>query len=106
MLQSNLSNIKYATRSADASAYQNDNMIKYEANYEYQYTAAADGEDTVIIPDLVGALRVLHIVNEIKGMAVTDFSFNSNTGQINLLNGITLTGGQTLFIIYVNMVTS
>lgn len=106
MLQSNLGNSKYATRSSNTSTYQIRNMIKYEANYEYQYTAVADGENTIIIPVLIGALRILHIVNEIKGMPVTDFSFNTNTGQINLLNNVALTAGQTLFIIYVNLMTN
>ena len=106
MLQSNLGAIKYGTRFFKDYYLQPDDMIKYERNIEYQYTAVADGENVIIIPALIGALRILHIVNEIKGMPVTDFSFNPNTGQVNLLNGVSLGSGQTLFIIYVVLVTS
>lgn len=96
----------YATRANIISTEQYIDMIKYERNIEYQYTAAVDGETIVLIPALVGALRILHIVNEIRGMQVVDFSFNANTGQLNLLNGVSLAAGQTLFIVYVVLVTS
>ena len=106
MIQANSTQVKYATRFNIGILTQDDNMIKYERNIEYQYTAVADGENIIIIPALAGALRILHIVNEIRGMQVIDFSFNPNNGQINLLNGITLGAGQTLFIIYVVLITS
>ena len=96
----------YATRADIISTDQNTDMIKYERNIEYQYTAAIDGEKIIFIPAMVGALRIVGIVNEIRGMQVADFSFNTNTGQLNLLNGVSLGSGQTLFITYAVLVTS
>ena len=105
MIQSNLGAIKFGTRYFNTNT-QIEDMIKYERNIEYQYTAVADGENIIIIPALIGALRILSIVNEIRGIMTADYSFNPNTGQISLLNGITLGAGQTLFIVYTVLITS
>ena len=106
MLQSNLGDLKYGTRASIHATNQPSNMIKYERIIEYQYTASADGEKIIILPSLIGALRIVRIDNEIKPMAFADFSFNPNSGQINLLNEVSLGVGQTLFIIYAVLITS
>ena len=105
-VQAYLGPVKYATRFNNSILTHDDDMIKYERNIEYQYTAVADGENIIIIPALIGALRILSIVNEIRGMMTADYSFDPNTGQISLLNGITLGAGQTLFIVYTVLITS
>lgn len=107
MLQSNQSSLKYATRFKKVYYPPNpDDMIKYEQNLPFEYTAAADGETVIILTQLIGALRILQIEKEIKPMAATDFSFNNNTGQISLLNGQEMAKDETLYGIYVKLITS
>jgi hypothetical protein len=111
MQLSNLSNEKYSTRFKKVFNPENpDDMIKYEANFEVQYTATASivlgGETVIIIPELVGALKIIQIEKETKPMFKTDYSFNSNDGRINLLNGYGLEDGESLFIIYAKLITS
>ena len=93
--------ILYATRFRKTT--NQDNVIKYEQNLEYQYTASADGENIIVINSLIG-MRVVQIEREIKPIYTTDYSFNSFNGQINLLNGVQLSSGETLFIIYAKIV--
>ena len=81
-------------------------MIKYEKVLPYSYTAVADGETVIILTALIGALRITQIEKEIKPMLSTDFSFNTNTGQINLLNGISMAAGETIFILYAILMTT
>jgi len=107
MLQSNLSNIKHATRFKKVFYPENeDPMIRYEKVLEVQYTALADGETSVIIPALIGAIRITQIEKEIKPMSTADFSFNPTNGQVNLLNSVSLSAGESLFILYAVLVTS
>jgi len=106
MLQSNLSNEKYSTRFKKVYFPLNiDDMIRYEQVLETQYTAVNDGETVVILAELIGA-RVVQIEREIKPMAMTDFGFNVNLGRINLLNGVALSAGESLFILYSKLITS
>jgi hypothetical protein len=107
MLLSNLSKDKYATRFKKLYYPENeDPMIKYEQVIPWEYTASTDGETVIIIPELVGALRLTQIEKEIKPIKEADYSFNSSSGQINLLNGVSMAAGETLFILYVKLVTS
>jgi hypothetical protein len=107
MLQSNLNNTIYATRYQKIFNPPNpDAMIKYEQVFEYQYTAAADGETIIILSALIGALRIIDIEKEIRPINIANYSFNSNTGQLNLLNGVAMAAGETLFITYALLITS
>ena len=107
MLQSNLNTKFYATRYQKIYFPANpDAMIKYEQVLEYQYIAAADGETIIIIPTLIGSLRIIDIEKEIRPINLANYSFNSNTGQINLLNGVAMAAGETLFITYVLLITA
>lgn len=107
MLQSNLGNELYATRFKQAYNTLNPgDMPKYERILETQYTAAADGENIILIQALIGALRIAQITKEIKPMYLPDYSFNPNSGQINLLNDIYLSKDETLFILYAVLITS
>lgn len=108
MLQSNLSFDKYATRFKKIYYPENENpMIRFEQVLSYTYTAAADGESVIIIPAMIGALRITQIEKEIKPLDGTvDFGFNSSNGQTNLLNGLTLAAGEKLFYLYAVLITS
>lgn len=106
MLQSNQSDIKYATRFKKIYNPPNpDDMIRYEQPLEYQYTAAADGETVIILPALIGN-RIVQIEKEIKPVFTANYTFNPNNGQITLLNGVVLDAGESLFIIYAVLITS
>lgn len=106
MLLSNLSNNKFSTRFKKVyNPINPDDMIRYEQVLETQYTAVNDGETVVILSELIN-MRVVQIEKEIKPMAMSDFGFNTNNGQINLLNGVTLSAGESLFILYSKLITS
>jgi len=106
-IDSNLNKNKYATRFKKVYDPPNpDDMIKYEQTIPWTYTAIADGETVIIIPELIGAERIVQIEKETKPMFETDFSFNNNTGQITLLNGITMAKDESLFILYALLITS
>lgn len=103
MQRSDASGEKYATRFRQAT--NEDVMVKYESTEEWQYTAGADGETVAVIPALVG-MRVIQIERELKPMFSNDWGFNANSGQITLLNGVSMAFGETLFILYAKMVES
>lgn len=106
-IRTNLSNAKYATRFKKIFDPPNEDlMVKYEQLLEWQYTAAAEGETVIIIPDLIGVERIAQIEKEIKPLFTADYSFNTNTGQITLLNGVEMTPGETLFILYAVLITA
>lgn len=94
---------KHATRNLHFS--NSENMVHYEQTLELDYTSNADGTTSIAILGLIG-MRIVQIEKEIKPLKTTEFLFNSNTGTISLLGGITLDNGQSLFIIYANIITS
>jgi len=97
---------KYATRNQTVGNNINLEDMYYEQNIGIDYTAASDGETVIIIPELANALRIVQLEKEIKPVLVANFSFNSPAGRINLLNGVTMSTGQTLFIIYAKLITA
>lgn len=107
MLQSNLAITKYATRFKKVYNPPNpEDMIKYERVLPVEYTASSDGETSFILTDLVDALRIVQIEKQIQPVTEDDYSFNPNNGQVNLLNGVSLSAGETAFIIYAKLITS
>ena len=93
--------ILYATRFKKTT--NQNNVIKYEQVLDIEYQAGADGENVIVLTALIG-MRIVQIEREIKPLYAADFSFNSYNGQINLLNGVQLSAGETLFIIYAKIV--
>lgn len=89
--------LKYATRYRQA--VNGSDMVKYEQTLEHQYTAGADGETIAVIPGLIG-VRVIQVEREIKPIYDSDYAWNSNSGQLTLLNGVSMAYGETLFILY------
>lgn len=103
MQKADANGVKYATRHRQTT--NEDNMIKYEQNLEYQYTVASDGETIIVLPALVG-MRIVQIEREIKPLLSGEYSFNAFSGQITMLGGVQLSEGETLFILYAQIVTS
>lgn len=105
MQQANATSLKYATRYKRVEN-DPDEMVKYEQTLETQYTAGSDGENLIILLGLAGiGARIVQIERELKPIFKADYSFNANSGQINLLNGVTMAEGETLFIIYAILIT-
>ncbi len=105
MQQADATGPKYATRYKRVEN-DPDDMVKYEQTLDTEYTAGADGENVIILLGLAGiGARIIQIERELKPIFRTDYSFNANAGQINLLNGVTMAAGETLFIIYAILIT-
>jgi hypothetical protein len=78
-------------------------MIKYQQTSETQYTGAG-GETSIVLSQLVGT-SIIQITRETQPLKTADYGFNSNSGQITL-TGDELAEGETLYIIYGQIVTS
>jgi hypothetical protein len=94
---------KYCTR--ERTNTNEENMKYYEQTLEDQYTSSADGETTIVRAALIGN-RIVQIEKETKPLYDTDFLFNPSTGTITLQGGVTVDNGQTLFILYAQVITS
>lgn len=70
---------------------------QYSDTRSATYTASVDGETTITITDLQGN-QVVQIEREVKPLLTSEFSFNSSTGVITLVDS--LSAGETLFVIY------
>ncbi|HXS58990.1 MAG TPA: hypothetical protein VN726_22860 [Hanamia sp.] len=79
------------------------NMIKYQKTSEIQYTAAG-GETSVILSELIES-SIIQITREIQPLKAADFGFNTTNGQISI-TGNPLGAGETLYIIYGQIITS
>jgi len=100
-IQSNLSTKKFSTR--DRTSTNEENMIKYEADYQIDYTSNADGTTVIVLTDLAGLnARIVSVEKEIKPLEKegVGWSWNANSNTLTLLNGNTVDNGQTLFILY------
>ena len=79
-------------------------ITKHQTIDATSYTAVADGE-TVITPltSIGGSMigyDIIQVEKEIKPMLKTDYNWNKTTGQLTLLNGISIGTGETLYIIH------
>lgn len=72
---------------------------QYLRTLSTSYTATTDLETVIYLPALTGK-SILQIENEIKPLKDTEFIWNSTTGTLTLLGGISLMIDQTLFILY------
>jgi hypothetical protein len=68
---------------------------------QVSYTATATSETVITFTPLqtTGAV-IISITKEVKPMKTSDYIANMTAGTITLLNGLELTKGQTLFLIY------
>lgn len=106
MLLSNLGNTVYATRFKKLTDNENeDDMVKYEQTLEWQYIAGADGETVIIIPELIG-IRIVQIEKSIQPLLKANYTFNKNTGRITLLNEVSMSAGEPLYILYASVQTT
>lgn len=95
---------KYATRFNNIIDPTNLSNMAYEQILETMYVAAADGETSIIVTDLIGN-RIVSVEKEIKPLSAVNYNFNITLGRINLLNGVSMSGGEQLSILYGKMVT-
>lgn len=79
------------------------NMIKYQKTFELQYTAIG-GESFAILPELIGA-SIIQVTREIQPLKTSEYSLNTNTGQLNIIGNV-LASGETLYIIAGIILTS
>jgi hypothetical protein len=93
--------LKYATRFRQTT--NENNVSKYEQTFNTEYRAGSDGETIIILNSLIGT-RVVQIEREIKPIYASDYSFNTFTGQITLLNSVQMGINETLFIIYAKII--
>ena len=75
----------------------------YQKTSATTYTATTDNEISVTLLPLQGK-GILQIERNIQPMLPTDFSWNTTTGVLTLLNP--LYTGETLFILYTEMITA
>lgn len=103
--QVNSSNRKFATRNRTST--NSNNMIRYETVLSTEYTSNADGTTLVVLPSLalIGA-RLISVEKEIQPIKAANFSWNTTSGQLSLLNGTTVDADQTLFILYAITITA
>jgi hypothetical protein len=81
----------------------------YSVTYSTSFTSSQDG--TVIVTPVdkngnsMAGYNIVQIELEIKPLEASQFSWNVAQGILTLLDGTTVDDGQTLFIIYSQMVT-
>lgn len=80
-------------------------VIKYQITKKTDYTASVDGENVITLSALIG-YDILQVENETKPLYNTDYVWNKATGVLTLLNGISLAAGQSLFILYQEILNS
>lgn len=81
----------------------NKTTTMYEQVGNYQYTAGADGESTINLPDLIGK-DLVQIEKEIMPLKNNQWLWNKNSGQLTLQNGGQMSQGETLFILWSQMI--
>jgi hypothetical protein len=74
----------------------------YQKTSATTYTATTDNQSVITLTLLQGK-DVLQIERNIQPLLSSEYSFNSTTGVINLVNP--MLAGETLFILYTEMVT-
>lgn len=93
--------------SVPAGSLYSDPLNNYSPSYtqtlQYQYTATTDNETLIGLSALIGK-TIIQIEKEIKPLFTSQFTFNTTTGQTQLLNGTKLDAGESLFILYSNVV--
>lgn len=81
-------------------------MSTYVNPFNTHYTASADNETIITLVELQGAtVEILKVTLETKELLPTDYTFNNVTGIITLVNSITMSIGQALFVLYKKTIT-
>lgn len=94
-------NEKYATLVGFGIPDQpNPSMSTYKDTLQEQYTATNPAGETLITITALQGNEVIQIDKEIRPLKTAEFSVNNVTGVIQLLGGLVLEQGETLFIIY------
>lgn len=78
------------------------NQNMYQKTSSTNYTATTDGESVITFVPLQGK-GILQIERNIQPMLPTEYSWNTTTGALTLTNPMML--GETLFILYTEMIT-
>lgn len=78
--------------------------MQYQKSYSTSYTATADGEKTISLPQLAGK-DILQIEKEIKPLKATDFTWNKTTAVLVLGDDFTMYANETLYILATEIVT-
>lgn len=74
---------------------------QYVQTFQSQYTAPNDNITEVVLPELIDQ-NIIQIQREIKPLLFSEYTFDKDSGTINLLNG-GLVQGESLFILYSNI---
>jgi hypothetical protein len=75
-------------------------QVKYEQILPLEYTALADNETEIYLPDMIGC-RVVKVERNIKPLV--DYEYDDIAGKMKITNG--LGAGETLFILYAKIIT-
>jgi hypothetical protein len=76
----------------------------YEKVGNYQYTAGAEGEFSITLTDLLNK-DIVQIEKEIMPLKDNQWLWNKNSATLTLQNGAIMSAGETLFILWSQMVT-
>lgn len=82
----------------------NSSTTMYEIVGNAQYTAGADGEATINLTDLKGK-SIVQIEKDIMPLKENQWLWNTNSGTLTLQNGGQMSSGETLFILWSQMIT-
>jgi hypothetical protein len=98
------SNIIYATLYGSNTQNNIPMAQKYADPNEATYTASADGETVFTIIAVQGADKVFDVAIGIQQLLPGQYSVNLSTGVFQLLGGLSLSTGETLFAMYTKIV--
>jgi hypothetical protein len=82
----------------------NQTTMTYEIVGNAQYTAGADGESTINLVDLIGK-GIVQIEKDIMPLKENQWLWNTGSGTLTLQNGGQMSSGETLFILWSQMIT-
>lgn len=75
-------------------------VINYEKTYPFSYTATSDNETSVYLAPALNVDRVVMVISGMYQFEADQFTYNPNTGFVNLAAYFALNSGQTILIIY------
>lgn len=82
----------------------------YQKVSETFYTAGADGESVIALTDIdsrpLTGKQIIQIEKETKPMKPAEYVWNENTSVLTLQPGYEMFAGQTLFVLYSEMITA
>lgn len=102
MLLANEGEVKFATR--DRTPTNEDNMRYYSESFNSEYTVVDENADIVL--DIPVGAQIVQIEKEIKPLPGYGYSYNSTTRLLVIDDEFKPMAGETLFIIYKQIMTS